>query len=103
MITVQTPLIANLIFLVTHWNLPIILVHMEKELSEHNFTISDKEALKHLKEFMGLTTPNGLLKSLQRALYAYLLEQGETGLEAEFKKVVEDNYLLFEFLNKLND
>lgn len=76
---------------------------MEKELSEHNFKISDAEALKHLKEFMEFTTPSGLVKSLQKTLFAYLLEQNEKGLDAEFKKVVEDHYLLFEFLNNLND
>lgn len=73
---------------------------MDKQLSEHNFTVSDAEALKHLKEFMEFTTPNGLIKSLQKTLFAYLLEQDDKGLDAEFKKVVEDHYLLFEFLNK---
>jgi hypothetical protein len=75
---------------------------MDKELSEHNFTISEKEALKHLKTFMEFTTPNGLIKSLQKALFAYLLEQDDKGLDAEFKSVVEAHYLLFEFLDRLD-
>lgn len=75
---------------------------MDKELSEHNFTISDGDALKHLKMFMEFTTPDGLIKSLQKTLFAYLLEQNEKGLSPEFKSVVEDHYLLFDFLSKLN-
>jgi len=74
---------------------------MEKELSEHTYKASDEEALKHLKMFMEFTTPHALNKSLQKTLFAYLLEQNEKGLDAEFKQVVEDHYLLFEFLDRL--
>ncbi|NGF76546.1 hypothetical protein G5B10_11715 [Fluviicola sp. SGL-29] len=74
---------------------------MENQLSEHSYTISDEQALKHLKILMEFTNPRQLRKSVQSTLFAYLLEQDE-GSDANYKTVIEDYFYLIEFLDKLD-
>lgn len=74
---------------------------MDKELSEHSYSISDKDALEQLKIFMEFTTPTNLRKSLQTTFFAYLEEQAEKGQSERFKEIVQDYFFLFEFLDKL--
>lgn len=74
---------------------------MDKELSDHTYTASDKDALTHLKQFMEFTTPTSLRKSLQVTFFVYLKEQSDHGQDENFKQVIQDYSFLFEFLDKL--
>lgn len=68
-------------------------------MEEHNNT---KSKAQHLEKLLQFVPACQLRKSIQKTLFAYLLEQDEKGLDAEFKKVVEDHYFLIDFLDKLD-
>ena len=76
---------------------------MENQLSEHSYTISDEQALKHLKILMEFTNPSQLRKSLLSTLFAYLLQEDAEGIDANYKTVVEDYFYLIDFLDKLEN
>jgi hypothetical protein len=54
-----------------------------------------------LDKLLKYVSPSDLRKSLQKTLFAYQMEQDKS-FDAEFKKVIEDHYLLIDFLDKLD-
>lgn len=80
------------------WKLPLNLVIMDKELSEHSYKLGDKEALEQLKQLFEFTTPSQLRISLQRTLFSYLKGQADKGEDVDFKQVIVDFELLLDFL-----
>lgn len=67
---------------------------MEKQ---HN----PKTQSEYLDMLLSYVSPAELRKSVQKTLFAYQMEQDGKGLDAEFKQVVECQYFLIEFLDKL--
>lgn len=62
---------------------------------------TQKNQSEHLSKLIQFTPPNQLRRSVQRTLFAYVLEQDDKGLDSEFKMVVEDHFFLIDFLDKL--
>lgn len=69
---------------------------MEKE---HN---NSKSQAEHLERMLQYVSSSELRKSVQRTLFAYLLEQDLKGIDSTFKETVENIYFLIEFLDKLD-
>lgn len=61
-----------------------------------------KSKAEHLERMLQYASPSELRKSVQRTLFAYLLEQDSKGIDATFKETVENIYFLIEFLDKLD-
>lgn len=57
---------------------------------------------KHLERLLQFVSPSELRKSVQRTLFAYLLEQDSRGLDSNFKETVENHFFLIDFLDKLD-
>lgn len=56
----------------------------------------------HLQKLLQFVPPAELRKSVQTTLFAYLLEQDDSGLDLNYKKIVEDIYFLIDFLDKVD-
>lgn len=62
-------------------------------------TKQSKEEL--LKQLLAYSDPKELIRTIQSTFYSYLLQQDKTGLDGSFKSVVENHYMLVEFLEGL--
>ena len=75
---------------------------MNKELSEHNFKVSDEDALAQLKILMEFTSPGKLRKSIQKCFFSFLSHQADCGQDENFKQIINDHQHLQEFLERLD-
>jgi hypothetical protein len=57
-------------------------------MEEHN---NPQSKTQHLEKVLQFVPARQLRRSIQKTLFDYLLEQDDKGLDAEFKKVVEDH------------
>ncbi|CAG5087452.1 hypothetical protein [Parvicella tangerina] len=55
----------------------------------------------HTQKLLTYATPQQLRKSVHRALFAYLMEQDQTGIDKDYKEIVENLYFLLDFLERL--
>lgn len=63
---------------------------------------NQKNRTEHLERLLQFVSPNELRKSVQRTLFAYLLEQDGKGLDSNFKETIENHFFLIDFLDKLD-
>ncbi|MNJ86442.1 hypothetical protein D3C87_39380 [compost metagenome] len=61
-----------------------------------------KTQIEHLETLLQFTSANELRKSVQRTLFAYLLEQDSNKIDMNFKETIENHFFLIDFFDKLN-
>ena len=76
-------------------------IQKQRCMSKNTETIEDSKQLEHLQRLLLFTPPEDLRKSIQKTLFAYLLEQDTEAIPEDFKQVVENHFFLIDFLDKL--
>jgi hypothetical protein len=56
----------------------------------------------HLERMLEYVSPSELRKSVQRTLFAWLLEMDSRGIDANFKETVENHFFLMNFLDEID-